>query len=42
MKIGCPAISFIGKKAVVDSTICVGCGLCEQMCHSDAFEKKEG
>ena len=42
MKIGCPAISFADKKASVDSTICVGCGLCEQMCHFDAFEKKEG
>ena len=42
MKIGCPAISFADKKASVDATICVGCGLCEQMCHFDAFEKKEG
>lgn len=42
MKIGCPAISIANGKASVDDTICVGCGLCEQMCHSDAFEKKEG
>lgn len=41
MKIGCPAISFADKKASVDATICVGCGLCEQMCKFDAFEKKE-
>ena len=42
MKIGCPAISFADKKASVDATICVGCGLCEQMCKFGAFEKKEG
>ena len=42
MKIGCPAISFADKRASVDATICVGCGLCEQMCKFGAFEKKEG
>ena len=42
MKIGCPAISFANKKASVDATICVGCGLCDQMCKFGAFEKKEG
>lgn len=41
MKIGCPAISFADKKAFVDPTICVGCGLCEQMCKFGAFENKE-
>ncbi|MGN0803494.1 MAG: indolepyruvate ferredoxin oxidoreductase subunit alpha [Candidatus Faecivicinus sp.] len=41
MKIGCPAISFADKRASVDATICVGCGLCEQMCRFGAFEKKE-
>nr|MCR5188797.1 4Fe-4S binding protein [Treponema sp.] len=38
MKIGCPAISFRGK-AMIDSTLCVGCGLCTQMCKFDAFIK---
>ncbi len=42
MKIGCPAISYANKKVSIDATICVGCGLCEQMCRSGAFEKKEG
>lgn len=37
MKIGCPAISFNGK-AKVDQTLCVGCGVCTQMCKFDAFE----
>lgn len=36
MKIGCPAISFRGK-AKVDVTLCVGCGVCTQMCKFDAF-----
>ncbi|MBQ3270254.1 MAG: indolepyruvate ferredoxin oxidoreductase subunit alpha [Clostridia bacterium] len=38
MKIGCPAIRFVDRKASVDPTICVGCGLCEQMCKFGAFE----
>lgn len=38
MKIGCPAISMKNGKAVVDSTLCVGCGVCTQMCKFDAFE----
>ena len=38
MKIGCPAIRFTDKKASIDPTLCVGCGLCEQMCKFGAFE----
>ena len=38
MKIGCPAIRFVDKKASIDHTLCVGCGLCEQMCKFGAFE----
>lgn len=38
MKIGCPAISMKVGKASVDSTLCVGCGVCTQMCKFDAFE----
>lgn len=37
MRIGCPAISIKGGKAVVDNTLCVGCGVCEQLCPFDAF-----
>ena len=37
MKIGCPAISWKDKKAVVDPTQCVGCGVCEQLCKFGAF-----
>ena len=32
MKIGCPAISMKDNKATVDNTLCVGCGVCEQLC----------
>ena len=44
MKIGCPAISIKEGKAHVDNTLCVGCGVCEQLCPVGAFEStgKEG
>lgn len=41
MRIGCPAISIKNGKAHVDETLCVGCGVCEQLCHFDAFTGKE-
>ena len=44
MRIGCPAISMKEGKAHVDNTLCVGCGVCEQLCPVGAFEStgKEG
>ncbi len=43
MKIGCPCISIIetdkGKKARIDATMCVGCGLCDKMCAFGAFNQ---
>ena len=44
MRIGCPAISIKEGKARVDDTLCVGCGVCEQLCPVGAFEStgKEG
>ncbi len=36
-KIGCPAITKKDKKAFIDSTLCVGCGLCTQLCAFDAI-----
>ena len=43
MKIGCPAISVSGGKAYIDSTLCVGCGVCTQLCKKGALgAKKEG
>ncbi|MEE1086057.1 MAG: indolepyruvate ferredoxin oxidoreductase subunit alpha [Schaedlerella sp.] len=41
MKLGCPAISIKNKKAVVDATLCVGCGVCQQMCKFDALQSQE-
>ena len=32
MKLGCPSISFRDGKARIDSTLCVGCGVCSQLC----------
>lgn len=39
LKVGCPAISFKGGKSVIDSTQCVGCSLCKQMCKFDAISE---
>ena len=36
MQIGCPALSM-KKTAVVDETLCVGCGVCKQLCNFSAF-----
>lgn len=40
MKFGCPSISFREGHAVVDNTLCVGCGVCAQLCPFDAFESE--
>ena len=37
MKLGCPAIKIENGKATIDTTLCVGCGLCKQMCKFDAI-----
>jgi indolepyruvate ferredoxin oxidoreductase alpha subunit len=39
MRIGCPAISLKEGKAVIDATLCVGCGVCSQLCKFGAFEE---
>ena len=36
-EIGCPAISLIDGKAVIDETLCNGCGLCESICPVSAI-----
>ena len=35
--IGCPAISYRDGKAVIDSTQCVGCGVCKGLCPKQAI-----
>ena len=37
MRIGCPAISMKDGKAQIDATLCVGCGVCEQLCAFEAI-----
>ena len=41
MRLGCPAISMKDGKAVIDETLCVGCGVCEQMCKFGALKGQE-
>lgn len=41
MQLGCPAISMKDKKAVIDPTLCVGCGVCQQLCAFGALEGNE-
>ena len=42
MKLGCPAISMKGKKAAIDGTQCVGCGVCAELCPFEAIEGGDG
>ena len=37
MGLGCPAISMKDGKAKIDATLCVGCGVCKQLCAFDAI-----
>ncbi|MGN1013725.1 MAG: indolepyruvate ferredoxin oxidoreductase subunit alpha [Butyricicoccus sp.] len=38
MRLGCPSISFRDGKAKIDNTLCVGCGVCQQLCAFDALQ----
>jgi indolepyruvate ferredoxin oxidoreductase alpha subunit len=37
MKIGCPSLSLKDKKAGIDATLCIGCGVCSQLCKFGAL-----
>lgn len=39
LKVGCPAIFMKDGKANIDSTLCVGCEVCAQVCPFDAIER---
>ena len=41
MSLGCPSIIIRNGKAVIDSTLCVGCGVCKQLCKFGALESQE-
>ena len=42
MKLGCPSIHIDADgKAGIDNTLCVGCGVCEQLCPFDAIQDGE-
>ena len=40
MRLGCPATSMKDGKIQIDTTLCVGCGICKQMCKFDALENQ--
>jgi indolepyruvate ferredoxin oxidoreductase alpha subunit len=41
LRIGCPAISVSGDKAIIDADVCVGafCNICAQVCPQDAISE---
>jgi len=41
LKLGCPALVNDGKKVKVDPMLCVGCGLCIDVCPTKAIHKGE-
>ena len=41
MKLGCPAISMKDGKAAIDATLCIGCGVCRQLCAFGALAGEE-
>lgn len=41
MKLGCPAIRMKDGKAAIDQTLCIGCGVCSQLCAFGALAGKE-
>ncbi len=41
MKIGCPALRIRDGHVSVDATLCVGCGVCSQLCAFNAIETQE-
>jgi len=39
MAVGCPAIRFGDKKAEIDASLCMGCGLCSRLCKFDLISE---
>ncbi len=38
-KLGCPAIDGGGEKPQINSTLCIACGICQQVCPADCINK---
>ncbi len=38
-ELGCPAVVLEGNKVQIESSLCFGCGLCAQVCPTDAIQK---
>jgi len=39
LKIGCPALALKGDQVMIDPEMCIGCGLCQQVCKFEAVTK---
>ena len=39
LDVGCPAISILEDEAVIDSEMCIGCGVCAQVCPQGAISE---
>ena len=39
-ELGCPALNFRDKKALIDEAQCTGCGLCSALCKKDAIRRE--
>jgi indolepyruvate ferredoxin oxidoreductase alpha subunit len=37
IRLGCPAIELGPKSALIDPSLCTGCGICQQACNQDAI-----
>lgn len=42
MGLGCPAIADTGERVRINEDLCVGCGLCLEVCKFNALEKVGG
>ena len=40
-ELGCPALSFKDKQAVIDAKLCTACGLCASVCPKNCIQKEE-
>jgi len=42
LKIGCPAIELKDGRVRIESKMCTGCGVCQQVCKFQAIRKAGG